>query len=111
MQNTTAMAIVEFTCQNQLDKLIFIFLHCDSMTTTQSIQSLIDQVLEIYLKTDHGYEPTNLYQLIVNEIEKPLLKSTLQHTNGNLSKAASILGWSRSTLRKKLQALSIEKKQ
>ena len=77
------------------------------MSQNTSIQTLIKQVLDIYLSTEHGYEPTNLHQIILAEIEKPLLEGILQHTNGNLSHAATILGLSRSTLRKKLQALSI----
>ena len=72
------------------------------------IQTLINQVLEIYLNTEHGYEPTDLHQVILAEIEKPLLEGILQHTNGNLSRAANILGLSRSTLRKKMQALGIQ---
>lgn len=77
------------------------------MSQNTSIQTLIKQVLDIYLSAEHGYEPTNLHQIILAEIEKPLLEGILQHTNGNLSHAATILGLSRSTLRKKLQALGI----
>ncbi|MEC8063278.1 MAG: helix-turn-helix domain-containing protein [Pseudomonadota bacterium] len=78
------------------------------MSETKNIKELINQVLEIYLDTDHGYEPTNLYQIMVAEIEKPLFENIMVHTKGNLSKAAQILGLSRTTLRKKLHELSIK---
>ena len=78
------------------------------MSETKNIKDLINQVLDIYLDTEHGYEPTNLYQIILAEIEKPLLENIMTHTKGNVSRAAHILGLSRTTLRKKLQELSIK---
>lgn len=78
------------------------------MSETKNIKELINQVLEIYLDTDHGYEPTNLYQIMLAEIEKPLFENIMVHTKGNLSRAAQILGLSRTTLRKKLHELSIK---
>jgi Fis family transcriptional regulator len=38
----------------------------------------------------------------MNEVERPMIESVLEHTQGNQSAAASILGISRGTLRKKL---------
>ena len=78
------------------------------MSEAKNIKELINQVLDIYLEAEHGYEPTNLYQIILAEIEKPLLENVLTHTKGNLSKAAHILGLSRTTLRKKIHELSIK---
>ena len=52
---------------------------------------------------DSKLDPTDLYELIVNEVEIPLLKKVMRYTGGNQSKAAKILGISRGTLRKKLE--------
>jgi Fis family transcriptional regulator len=41
-------------------------------------------------------------QMVIDEVEKPLLEVTLKHTGYNQSKAAKALGLSRSTLRKKI---------
>jgi Fis family transcriptional regulator len=41
--------------------------------------------------------------MLMTEVEVPLLKATLAHTNGNQSRAAEILGINRGTLRKKLK--------
>ena len=46
---------------------------------------------------------TNLYDLVIAEVEEPLLKSVMEQTRGNQSKAAVLLGLSRGTLRKKLK--------
>ena len=42
----------------------------------------------------------NLYNLVIEEVEKPLLEIVLEYTNSNQSKAAKVLGVSRNTLRK-----------
>ena len=49
---------------------------------------------------DHSVE--NLYQMVLQEVEQPLLETVLQQTGGNQTRAARVLGISRSTLRKKL---------
>jgi len=53
---------------------------------------------------DHlGDQPiTDLYDLVLNEIELPLLEIVMRQANNNQSKAAHILGLNRGTLRKKL---------
>ncbi|MBM93832.1 MAG: Fis family transcriptional regulator [Legionellales bacterium] len=51
--------------------------------------------------------PENLYQVVIEAVERPLLKTILNHTEGNQSLAARMLGISRSTLRKKIEHLHI----
>ena len=59
--------------------------------------------LHNYFSHLDGAEVTNVYQLVLNEVEAPLLATVLQHAQGNQSKAAEILGLNRGTLRKKLK--------
>jgi len=47
--------------------------------------------------------PTNLYQLLLEQIEKPLLAVVMERARGNRCRAADVLGINRNTLRKKLQ--------
>jgi Fis family transcriptional regulator, factor for inversion stimulation protein len=73
---------------------------------TQKNQPLHDSVrqsLENYLIHLQGQAPNNLYDLILAEVESPLLVAVMEYTKGNQSKAAIILGISRGTLRKKLK--------
>jgi len=72
-------------------------------TLSQSVES---SLLE-YLSNLEGVAPANLYDLILNQIETPLIKTVLQHCNNNQSKAALFLGISRSTLRKKINKLEL----
>jgi Fis family transcriptional regulator len=43
-----------------------------------------------------------MWDMVMRCVEKPLLEITLQHAQGNQSRAASMLGITRNTLRKKL---------
>jgi DNA-binding protein Fis len=58
----------------------------------------------------HGPElhTTGLYERVMQEVERPLLKTTLKAVMGNQKKAAEILGINRNTLRKKLTELGID---
>ena len=68
-----------------------------------SLRSCVEMTLHNYFAHLDGTEVTNVYQLVLNEVEAPLLATVLQHTGGNQSKAAEILGLNRGTLRKKLK--------
>jgi two-component system nitrogen regulation response regulator GlnG len=50
----------------------------------------------------------SLYQLVIREVERPLIKNVLEYTNYNQIKAANVLGINRNTLRKKIKELGIE---
>ncbi len=63
----------------------------------------VKAAMEIYFQDLEGHMPSDLYRMVVNEIEKPLLESVMKQVRGNQSRAAEILGLNRSTLRKKLQ--------
>jgi len=55
-----------------------------------------------YLQKMNGHKPVDLYQLVINEVEAPLLEIIMEYTGGNQTHAAEILGINRATLRKKL---------
>ncbi len=56
-----------------------------------------------------GYPIHDLYEKVVQRVERPLFDLVLAHTGGNQLKAAEILGLNRNTLRKKLAELGIGK--
>tara|TARA_Y100000022_G_C13070197_1_gene292997 strand:+ start:17 stop:283 length:267 start_codon:yes stop_codon:yes gene_type:complete len=51
--------------------------------------------------------PIDVYQLVLNEVEPPLLNTVMKFSNNNQSKAAKILGINRTTLRTKLKKYNI----
>ena len=50
---------------------------------------------------------SDLHDLFLRQMEKPLIKIVMEATGGNQRKAAEILGINRNTLRKKLSSLSL----
>lgn len=66
------------------------------------LSDLVHQALTQYLDDLDGEPPQRLYELVMGEVEKPLLATVLKRLGGNQSAAALCLGISRSTLRKKL---------
>ena len=63
---------------------------------------VIKRPLKQYFRDLDGEDPKDLYHEVVYELEKNLFRYVLDHTEGNQSRAAAILGISRNTLRKKL---------
>lgn len=81
-----------------------------SFELTQKNQPLHDSVrqsLENYLSQLKGELPSNLYELILAEVEAPLMEAVMEYTKGNQSRAAIVLGLSRGTLRKKLKMYNL----
>jgi Fis family transcriptional regulator len=69
----------------------------------QPLHDSVRQALESYFTQLKGQAPNNLYELVLAEVEVPLLEAVMEYTKGNQSRAAILLGLSRGTLRKKLK--------
>ena len=82
--------------------------HQEEGGKTHSLRSLVQEALQHYFSQLEGHDPANLYDIVLKEMEVPLLKMVLQYTRGNQSKAAIILGISRGTLRKKLDIYNLD---
>ena len=50
-----------------------------------------------------GENPTDIYDMVIKEVELPLLEIVMQQCDNNQSKASKILGINRGTLRNKLK--------
>lgn len=74
---------------------------------TITLSEHVKQAVELYFSQLNGHDAANLYAMVLSEVEKPLLETTLQQTGYNQTKAAKALGLSRSTLRKKLEYYAI----
>ena len=56
-----------------------------------------------YLEQLDGQMTTDVYQMVLAEIEAPLLEEIMAYTRNNQTKASIMLGLNRGTLRKKLK--------
>ncbi len=61
-----------------------------------------------YFSRLDGCSVTNLHEMVLSEVERPLIQTVLEHCGHNQSKAAQVLGLSRSTLRKKMTQYGLE---
>jgi Fis family transcriptional regulator, factor for inversion stimulation protein len=70
---------------------------------THNIRECMQCALSNYFTELDEQEPNQLYDMVLAEVEIPLLEAVLRYTKGNQSKAAIFLGISRTTLRTKLK--------
>jgi len=75
----------------------------DSSNQTHSLRHCVERAMEEYFSHLDGQTCTDLYQLVLQEVEDPLLTAVMKYTRNNQSKASEMLGLNRGTLRKKLK--------
>ena len=82
------------------------------MTETSPIpfREMITTALDQYFKDLNGEAAVDLYEMVLVEVEKPLLEIVLRESKGNLSLAAKTLGINRGTLRTRLQKYGLKNK-
>ena len=66
------------------------------------LSDAVQHSVERYFRQLNGEEVTGIYDMVLQETERPLLAVTMQKTGGNQTRAAKMLGINRNTLRKKL---------
>ena len=88
----------------QHKKLININQHEDKDCLSEMVRRAIDE----YFADLDGHDAHNMYELVISQVEKPLFESVMQHTRGNITKAADILGMNRGTLRSRLRKYGLD---
>ena len=78
------------------------------MSRTNELADCVKRSLERYFKDMDGEKPTSIHDMVLRNVEKPMIEIVLQHATGNLTHAAQMLGITRNTLRKKMQQLRIK---
>lgn len=78
-------------------------LNTDETHGDNPIQQAVRAALDALWETLEGDQPNNLYDLVIAQVERPLLETAMIHCDQNQSRAAECLGINRSTLRKKLK--------
>lgn len=82
----------------------------DSETGDQPLSHYVSASLSRYFESLNGCEPPrDLYRMVLEQVEKPLLESVLDYSRGNQSRAAEVLGINRATLRKKLRNYALDR--
>lgn len=71
--------------------------------SSRPLHETVRSALKEYMLTLEGDDPSDLYAMVIREVERPLLECALEHCAGNQTRAAQCLGLNRGTLRKKLR--------
>ncbi|MBZ9537669.1 DNA-binding transcriptional regulator Fis [Modicisalibacter tunisiensis] len=69
----------------------------------QTLRQAVDDAMRRYFAHLEGETVTDLYAMVMAEVEAPLLGAVLEYAGGNQTRAADMLGLNRGTLRKKLK--------
>ncbi len=78
------------------------------MSNINPLEQCVRETLERYFDDLGDSEPHHVLAMVLTCVEKPVLEVALEKSGGNQSRAAEMLGITRSTLRKKLQAHQIQ---
>ena len=70
--------------------------------------STVRTELKLYFSNLNGHNTGSIYQMVMAEVERPMLEAVMEYVKGNQSRASQILGISRSTLRKKLKIHNLD---
>jgi two-component system nitrogen regulation response regulator GlnG len=74
---------------------------------TISFENFLEEKLSDLVDRLGGLERGDIYDLVMQRVEKPLITLVLRKTEGNQVRAANLLGINRNTLRKKIKELGI----
>ncbi len=70
---------------------------------SERLRESVKQSLKNYFSHLNSEEPKDVYDMVLAEVEMPLLECLIHHTKNNQSKMARWLGLSRGTFRQKLK--------
>ncbi|MBM88518.1 MAG: DNA-binding transcriptional regulator Fis [Gammaproteobacteria bacterium] len=63
----------------------------------------VEKALRRYFQHIDNEPVTDLHQMVMSEVEAPLIEAVMRHTGNNQSRASIMLGLNRGTLRTKLK--------
>ena len=78
------------------------------MSRQNELADTVRRALERYFRDMDGEQPSGIYDMVLKNVEKPMIETVLGKAQGNLTLAAAMLGIDRNTLRKKMQQLRIK---
>jgi len=74
-----------------------------SAAEPRALKDCVEQAMTHYFAQLDGQPVGNVYEMVLSQVEAPLLEVVMRVCQGNQCRAAEMMGLSRGTLRKKLQ--------
>lgn len=75
----------------------------NSSGNSVTLRDSVEVALKNYFAQLDGAPVSDVYQLVLSEVEAPLLEQVMKYTRNNQTRASTLLGLNRGTLRKKLK--------
>lgn len=75
----------------------------EAQTEGGALHDAVTRAVRTYLAELDGQMTTDFYQLVLAQVEAPLLREVMAYTRHNQTRASQMLGLNRGTLRKKLK--------
>jgi Fis family transcriptional regulator len=89
----------EITAANDLDT--------PTAPAASNLREAVTTAVRDYLEQLDGQLSSDVYQMVLAEVEAPLLAEIMEYTRNNQTKASIMLGLNRGTLRKKLKQYNL----
>ena len=67
-------------------------LNAQAQQVVKPLRDNVKAALKNYLAQLNNEDPTELYELVLSEVEHPMLDMVMQYTRGNQTRAATMLG-------------------
>lgn len=71
--------------------------------SARTLRDSVEKALQNYFDQLDGQDVAGIYDMVLSEVEVPLLETVMKYTRDNQTKASVVLGLNRGTLRKKLK--------
>ncbi|MCD0504307.1 helix-turn-helix domain-containing protein [Bordetella petrii] len=78
------------------------------MSKKDVLEDCVRTSLERYFEDLGDSEPHDMWDMVMRCVERPVLEVAMERAGGNQSRASEMLGITRNTLRKKLQAHNLQ---
>jgi Fis family transcriptional regulator len=69
----------------------------------QTLRDSVSFALNNYFAHLDGQQVTNIYEMVMSEVEAPLFEEVMKYSRNNQTNASNLMGLNRGTLRKKLK--------
>ena len=79
----------------------------NSQQQSFTLRESVELAMKNYFAQLDNEQPTDIYELVLTEVEAPLMEAVMTYTQGNQTKASKVLGLNRGTLRKKLKTYGL----
>lgn len=92
-----------YTYNDQRENFAHSVNHASQASQDSTLRSEVEKSLRRYFQHLENEPVTDLHQMVMAEVEAPLLEAVMRYTGNNQSKASIMLGLNRGTLRTKLK--------